>query len=166
MCPQSVSEERFQIGRHIRLLKEVSWICSAGPCIQRPLFEVYDIIVGIRNHELCGIPYRRPLGRRRHLRRRSWRGRRALAGYLREERPAPLKEIPLAWVPQHPPPPPAAQSPPRRPTPPRSTLHIGPSYNKKNSDNETPTPLALIPTLLFVDFVITPITAALHLIDP
>ena len=48
---------------------------------------------------------------------------------------------------------------------PRSTLHIGPSYNKKNSDNETTTPLALIPTPLFDDFVTSLIPAALHLID-
>ena len=64
----------------------------------------------------------------------------ATVGYLREERPAPLNEFQLAWVPQHPPPPPAAQTPPRPPTPPLSTLHIGSSYDKKNSDNKTMTP--------------------------
>ena len=74
----------------------------------------------------------------------------AIARFLREERPTPLREIQLAWVPQHPPPLPAAQPPPRPPTPPRRTLHIGPSYNKKKSDNETTTPLALIPLLFLM----------------
>ena len=90
----------------------------------------------------------------------------AIAGYLREDRPAPLKEFQLAWVPQHPPPPPAAQPPPRPPRTPRSTLHIGLSYNKKNSENQTTTPLAPITTPLFDDFLISLITAALHFIDP
>ena len=57
------------------------------------------------------------------------------------------------------PPPPGQRSP-------HNILHIRPSYNKKTSDNETTTPLALTPTPLCDDSLISLIFPALHLFDP
>ena len=50
----------------------------------------------------------------------------AIAGYPQEEPPVLPKELQPAGVPQHPPPPLVTQLLLRPPTPPRSTLHIGP----------------------------------------
>ena len=66
-----------------------------------------------------------------------------IAGYPQEEPPVLLGQLQSAGVPQHPPSPLVVQPPPRPPTPPRSTLHIGPSYSRQTSDDETTTPLLL-----------------------
>ena len=50
-APRLYLKKVCRIERHIGLLDAGTWICPGGPCIHHPLFDVDDIILGIKTHE-------------------------------------------------------------------------------------------------------------------